>query len=63
MSLELELTFSLDRPGKLEKAVATYQLPPDVTGEQVSDIIIKTHCFMNEIIFKSFDFKGEKHGG
>lgn len=33
MSLELELTFSLDRPGKPEKAVATYQLPPDVTGE------------------------------
>nr|DAY56143.1 MAG TPA: hypothetical protein [Caudoviricetes sp.] len=35
MSLELELTFSLDRPGKPEKTVATYQLPPDVTGEQV----------------------------
>ncbi|EFI0574002.1 hypothetical protein BAV89_001174 [Escherichia coli] len=63
MSLELELTFSLDRPGKPEKTVVSYQLPPDVTGEQISDIIRKTHGFMTEIIFKSFDFKGEKHGG
>ncbi|ECC3382305.1 hypothetical protein ABM58_002991 [Salmonella enterica subsp. enterica] len=63
MSLELELTFSLDRPGKPEKTVVSYQLPPDVTVEQVSDIIKKTHGFMNEIIFKYFDFKGEKHGG
>ncbi|EDI0782394.1 hypothetical protein CC851_10715 [Salmonella enterica subsp. enterica serovar Kasenyi] len=63
MSLELELTFSLDKPGKPEKTVVSYQLPPDVTVEQVSDIIKKTHGFMNEIIFKYFDFKGEKHGG
>lgn len=63
MSLELELTFSLDRPGKPEKTVVSYQLPPDVTVEQVSDIIKKTHGFMNEIIFKYFDFKGEKHDG
>ncbi|TQN84392.1 UNVERIFIED_ORG: hypothetical protein FHU00_3973 [Citrobacter freundii] len=63
MSLELELTFSLDKPGKSEKTVVSYQLPPDVTGEQISDIIRKTHGFMNDVIFKSFDFKEAKHGG
>lgn len=51
MSLELELTFSLDRPGKPEKAVATYQLPPDVTGEQISDIIRKNSLFYERNYF------------
>ncbi|QTA19377.1 hypothetical protein [Escherichia albertii] len=63
MSSELKLTFSLDGPDRSEETVSTYQLPPDVTEEQVSDIVIKTHCFISEIIFKSFDFKEAKHGG
>ncbi|MEB0964996.1 hypothetical protein VC899_07265 [Citrobacter braakii] len=62
MSLELELTFSLDRPGKPEKTVVSYQLPPDVTGEQIEDIVRKTHDFVSDVIFKTFDFKEEKHG-
>ncbi len=32
MSLELKLTFSLDRSGKPEETVVKYRLPPDATG-------------------------------
>lgn len=63
MSLELKVTFNLDRPDRKEESFGTYPLPPDVTEEQISDIVIRTHYFISEIISESFDFKGGKHGG
>ncbi len=62
MSLELKLTFSLDRSGKPEETVVKYRLPPDATGVQISDILSKTHGFVIDVIFKTFDFKGEEYG-
>lgn len=59
MSLELEMKFTLKKPDRPGEAVVTFGLPPDVTDEQIYDIIRKTHDFVSEL----FDFKGGKHGG